>query len=215
MSRTVFTDERLRRELSGLAEIRGEGQSCPDSERLVESARGGLSRADDRQVLLHIGECTACAAGWKIAREVAGGRVAGSGSARRGWVRWAAAAAMLIAAVGGSYLVLSPNRTEAPAYREQADWILESAIEESTPLPRDAFLLRWTAAPEGAVYDIVVTDPRLKTLARGSGISRPEFLVPEAALRDVPSGGRVLWQVSVRLSDGRGVESPTFFAVAR
>ena len=61
----------------------------------------------------------------------------------------------------------------------------------------------------------MVTNARLETLIRRSGILRTEFLVPEAALDHVPPGSRVLWQVSARLPDGRRVESPTFLAVVR
>jgi hypothetical protein len=214
MSATGFTEERLRQELAASAETGGRNE-CPSPELLVRSARGELSRRRDSAVILHIGACTACAAGWRVAREVAGQHAGKMPASPFTWARWAAAAALLAVAVGGGVLLFSPDRTGPAIYREQLDETIRSALPEDVPLPRDGFLLRWTSGPEGSIYDVLVTDERMNTLARGLGLDEAEYFVPETALADLRPNDRVLWQVSARLPDGRRIESPTFIAVLR
>jgi hypothetical protein len=135
---------------------------------------------------------------------------------RRAWPGWAAAAALLAALVGaGIVFLFSPEPARMPVYREQPGEAIESVVPESRPLPRDAFVLRWADVSPGALYDITVTDARLRTLARGLGLREPHYRVPEEALAATAAGDRILWQVSARLPDGRRVESPTFVATVR
>jgi hypothetical protein len=54
---------------------------------------------------------------------------------------------------------------------------------------------------------------QLAPVARGKGLSRPEYQVPEEALAELASGSRLLWQVTAILPDAQRVESETFFAV--
>jgi hypothetical protein len=210
----------LRDALAGAAEVAGDGSSCPDAERLVSSARGELPHGENEEVVLHLAECTCCASAWRVAREVVGdqataGRAGPARPALAGWGRWAAAAAVLIAAAGAGFLYLGPGRDSAPVYREQHEDIVESRLAEAEPLPRDAFVLRWSAMPEGSLYDVVVTDERMRTLDETTGLTRNEYLVPPPALERQASGDRVFWQVTARLPDGRKIESTTFFARVR
>ena len=211
-----FSDAQLRESIASVADLFGNGNDCPEAERLVLSGRGELTPTDDEGVLLHIADCTACAAAWRIAREV-GPRSAPSvhPSARRPlsqrtWVR-AAAAAMLVVGLSAGLYFLAPDRESPTVYREQEDDLVRSSLEEDARLPRDKFVLRWSAGPEGTVYDVLVTSERMEPLSRGLGLDLPEFQLPEETLGGLEAGSRILWQVTAYLPDGRRIESKTFF----
>jgi hypothetical protein len=90
---------------------------------------------------------------------------------------------------------------------------LQSNTEQDQPQPRDRFVLSWTAGPEGSFYDVRVMSEQLEPLTRVRGLDRSEFRVPEDVLAELPSGARILWQVTAHLPDARTVESDTFFAL--
>jgi hypothetical protein len=214
MSAERFSEERMRDALAEVAEVAGD---CPSPERLVLSGRGELPPEEEQEVVLHIAGCTACAAAWRIAREVAGERSADvrpfvrtKRLAARPWIGLAAAAALVVVVIGGGILVFSPQESTAPVYREQEDGILRSLVPEDRPLPREECVLRWAPAADGAIYDVLVTNERMQTLARGNGLDATEFQVPQEALADVERGARIYWQVSAHLPDGRRIESATF-----
>ena len=71
MNTMDLPDERLRKELAGVAEVAGDGKDCPSPDTLWLSGRDELDAADNEEVVLHIAECTACASAWKLARELA------------------------------------------------------------------------------------------------------------------------------------------------
>ncbi len=129
------------------------------------------------------------------------------------WFQMAAAAAVVVVAVGLGVVFLSPEEERAPVYRAQEGQWLLSTVDLEKPLARDRFVLRWTAGPEGTFYDVRVMSAKLEPVARAIGLDRPEYEVPGEALAEVESGSRILWQVTALLPDGQRVESETFFAV--
>lgn len=217
MSTERFSEEKIRAALGEAAEVAGDGGACPPAERLVLSGRGELPPGDNHEVVLHIAGCTACATAWRIAREVAGERatkvrplVRKKKLPARPWVGLAAAAALLVVVIGSGILIFHPEQTTAPAYREQEEEILRSLVPEDRPLSRGSFVLRWAPVAEGTIYDVLVTNERMDTLARGTGLEEAEFRVPQDALESVEPGAQIFWQVSAHLPDGRRLESPTF-----
>jgi len=195
----THADERLRQALERAAEVAGSGEECPPAEQIVLSGRGELGTEEDVRVILHLARCTACGTGWKIAREVAAGGAPLSFPAgrdrpivTRGWFRLAAAAAVVVVAVGLGVVFLTPEHELAPVYRTQEGRWLSSGVDESKPLARGAFVLRWTAGPEGTLYDVRVLSEKLEPVASSTGLERPEFQVPEEALAELESGSRVL-----------------------
>ena len=217
MKTDEFSDARLRESIAGMAELVGNGDDCPEAERLVLSGRGELDPTDDEPVILHISACTACAAAWRIAREIGPSRAPSVHPAarrpgfRRTWVRVAAAAAMLVVVSTAGWYFLAPDRGDSVIYRQPEDELIRSLVEEDRPLPRDRFELVWSAGPEGTAYDVLVASERMEPLFRGLGLDRSELEVPEENLGAVESGSRVLWQVTAYLPDGRRIESKTFF----
>jgi hypothetical protein len=71
-------------------------------------------------------------------------------------------------------------------------------------------VLRWTPGPEGTTYNLQVATERLEKISEARGLTAAEYLVPEAALRMVPAGARVLWRVETVLPDGSRAGSRTF-----
>jgi hypothetical protein len=213
-------DERLRESFASIAEIAGSGTGCPPAERLWDSARGRLSRRETEEVVLHLGECSACAAAWRLARELGverdRGRVLASSVAwlRGSWVPIATAAALLVVAAG---VVIQQRFTrERPAeYRATTYACAVSLVPQGEPLPRGRCVLRWSACPQGSTYDVRVTTENLEIVARARELDQPEFVVPEESLRSVPTAGRILWQVTAHLSDGGVTESPSYMAEVR
>jgi hypothetical protein len=213
----------LRAALSRVSEITGDGTACPNRDRLVASARGELPRSEDGEVILHIAKCSACGTGWRVAHDVAGERENDAWVVRQrvasalGRTRWATAAAVLIVAIGGGILISErfSERDVAPAYRGQEEAVLQSLLPESEPLPKNEFVLRWVAGADGSIYDVVLTDERMRTLDRATGLTSPEYRVPPESLETVDSGARLFWQVSARSPDGRRSESATFIASVR
>lgn len=205
------TAEDLRAVLAGVAEVAADGSSCPPAERLVDSARGELDRAGDEQVVLHLAQCTACAAGWRVARALGRAPVPAELPRRapRTWTRWAAAA-VVVAALGGGLFYLMPLRHPEPIWREQRETAIDSLVQESEPLPRDGAELRWVAAGRDAIYDVVVTDERMRTLARAAGLGEPRYRIPATALEGLEPGATIYWQVTAHTPDGRTIESATF-----
>jgi hypothetical protein len=212
-----FSDARLRESIASVADVFGNGDDCPEAERLVLSGRGELSPTDDEGVLLHLADCTACGAAWRIAREIGPRRAPSVHPAarrqliRHTWVRAAAVAAMLLVAMSAGWYFLAPDPETPTVYREQEVDLVRSSLEEDERLPRDRFVLRWSAGPEGTIYDVLVTSERMEPLSRGLGLDLSEFQVPEETLGGLESGSRILWQVTAYLPDGRRIESKTFF----
>jgi len=209
-------DVRLRAAFASVAEVAGAGESCPSADALWEAVAGRCDRARLEAVILHLGECGACATAWRLARELREGgaeaRVLPGPSRwyRRTWVQVAAAAAALVVAAGlAVQLRTSSPRGPAEFRGQDGDWI-QPLVPESRELPRERCVLRWTPGPRGTVYDVRVVTDDLAPVARGRGSEAAEFLVPPGSLEPVPPGGRIVWQVTAHLPDGGKVDSRSF-----
>jgi hypothetical protein len=216
MTRNDKGYEELRETFSASVEVAGDGSSCPPWEELWESARGELGRQDEDRILMHVGECPACAAAWRVAYDMAEDSTGGEASTReRGgrpswWIPLAAAAVFVLAMVGLNVFDRAPLDDAGPVYRTQEREWLKSLVPEDEPLPREDCLLRWTPAPEGTTYQVRVTTESLDLIDVGRALKEPEFRVPASALERLPSGSEIFWQVSARLPDGRQAESEAF-----
>jgi hypothetical protein len=216
MSGPETAHEDLRRAFAATFRTADDGKNCPPPEGIWESAHAHLARREDDDVIRHVGECSACAAAWRAARELEGEAAAGevrSTAPRVRWgtrVSWVAAAAAVLAVA----LIWSPglfDRTDRqPTFRAwEGDW-LQPAFEESTPLPKEDCVLRWTAGPEGTTYEVRVTGEDLALLTVGRNLAQPEFQVPEEAIAGLAPESSIFWQVTARLPQGRTVESVSF-----
>jgi hypothetical protein len=212
MSGPEHEHEGLRRAFAAPFRTAHESRDCPPSERLWESARGSLDRQEDDEIIRHVGECSACAAAWRAARELTAGEVAPAVSRTRLATRlsWVAAAAAVVLVA----LIWIPGTFEReegpPAFRAwEGEW-LQPTFEESAALPGERCVLRWVEGPEGTTYEVRVTTEDLRVLAVGRDLDRAEFHVPGESIAELPPGSSIVWQVTARLPAGRTVESSSF-----
>jgi hypothetical protein len=189
----------------------GAGEGCPDPDRIWRAAHGELAWSQTEDLLSHTAACPACTVAWRMAREqaIAGGVSIGRRPAGNAWVRYAAAAVVLIV-LGGLVVQRSLRKVDESAFRATSPNAIVAATGDGVELARSGFHLRWTPGPTGTRYAIQVTDERLATIVEAAGLSTPEFRVPEAALLRLPAGARVFWQVKAVSPDGERVTSATF-----
>ena len=177
----------------------------PEAAELYEAASGNLARERRLEIIDHVAKCAECTQAWRIALEV-GARDAKVSVTRRPW-HFALAASVILAVGLGTYLILPDQGT--PQYRDAVDPLAPvSAIGRT--LPRDQFVLRWSAGPAGTTYVVRLSTADLATLLERTDIGVPELAVPGSVLKNVKAGDELLWQVEARLPDGRRVVSQTF-----
>ena len=215
MSEPKHETEKLREAFASPADEQ-HTEGCPEPDRIWQAARGQLSASAAGHVVDHVAACSACAGAWRLAMSPSDAEQAeiGSGSTARSWDSWTAAgglaaAVLLVVAV---VAVVQDRRQPPPAMRASEGVSIRSLIAEDTPLPRNECVLRWSAGPEGALYDVRVGTRELRTLVRERELERPEFTVPEESLSELPSGAKILWRVEALLPDGRRISSETFVA---
>jgi hypothetical protein len=178
----------------------------PDAEELYEAAAGNLERERRLQIIDHVAKCAECTQAWRIALEV-GAREAKVSVTQQPW-RFALAASVILAVGLVTYLVVPFDRG-TPEYRQGVDPLAPVSTIGST-LPRDQFVLRWSAGPAGTTYLVRLSTADLATLLVKSDVTATELLVPSSVLANIKSGQELLWQVEAQLPDGRRVVSQTF-----
>jgi len=218
-------DERMREAFgSGPRTSVASSGSCPDDSTVWAAARGELPGEQTRKLIDHSLHCARCADSWAAAAAMLGAlgeTSAGTGDppARAGARRPSRTITFLgLAAAAALAFVLLPLalREDAPVgppdeYREPpSSTRIRSEIDESAPMPRDAFVLRWSGMPEGSRYVVEVATEDLTVIHRATELDRPEYVVPAAALIGVPSGATVLWRIEAVVPGGGRVESPVF-----
>lgn len=216
MSTDEYGETRLREAFAELTGIRGEGRDCPAPEKLWRSGRAELEPAENEAVILHVADCSACAAAWRVSQDMAEESLRSRSvtpsrsTVRARWLPLAAAAAAMLAIVSLAVFTVYEKESRPPVYRAQEGEWLQPAIPDGGPLPGDRFNLRWAAGPEGTTYEVLVTTEDLETIVRARRLDRPEFQVPGSMLARFAEGTKLFWQVSAHLPDGRTVDSRSF-----
>jgi len=209
----------LRRALRSMADGARPRPGCPEPERLWDAVAGQLPVEQVREVVDHTASCPSCAEAWRLAHQLSrGAHEERQGverpvfAARVSW-RWAvAAAATVVLGVMGVQLWRTGPVGDPPAgYRDPGGETIRSLLLDGEALPRERFLLRWTA-DTGAVprFDVRVATEDLQVIDLARGLEDPEYVVPEDALEQVSAGDRILWQVEAVMEDGSSAVSPTF-----
>ena len=194
-----------------------DGEECPPTDQLWESAHGDLDRTGNEQVVLHTARCPACAEGWRLARKQVPVDVpAAQPAAQPAWwsrttLQLAVAAVVLSAvALGVGLRMITWQEPTPPVYRTPDQTWLESTLPQGQTLSRSECVLRWTAGPEGTTYDVRVTTATLEPLMEVWRIDRAELLIEQETLKDLPAGSTLFWRVTAHPADGRVVRSRTF-----
>ena len=178
----------------------------PDAEELYEAASGNLERARRLEIVDHVAKCAECTQAWQIALDV-GARGSQVAVTRRPW-HFALAASVILAVGLVTYFVI-PVDQGTPQYREGVDPLAPVSAIGST-LPRDRFVLRWSAGPPGTTYMVRLSTADLAPLLDQSDIVATELVIPGSMLANVKAGEQLFWQVEARLPDGRRVASHTY-----
>jgi hypothetical protein len=172
----------------------------------------------------HSAGCRACAEDWRLARgiehvtagESAGledaARVVKHGVFHRSRAALAIAASVLLAVAGAVYVAQRANDPGDSGYRTPPTESIRSLLPEADVQPRDRCQLRWSAAPGGSRYDVIVTTERLDPVLESRDLETAELVVPSSELGLAPGGGDLLWRVEATLPDGSRMVSPTFRA---
>ena len=213
----------LRRAFAAVSQPATAPETCPTPEKIWEAVRGELSPGEVEAIVEHTAVCASCAEDWRLARVLQTAEPAVSTApAPAGVVRYgpwqrvrtyvlAAAAALAVAVVGIQVYQAQQPDQGAAGYREGQQDAIQSRIADGAFLPRERFLLRWSApAAAGASYDVEVSTEDLRVVASAEDLRTPELQVPASALAGLPTGSRLLWKVEADLPDGRHLSSPTF-----
>ncbi len=185
---------------------------CIEPESLWEAAAGNLSPAATRQLLQHAIGCGRCTKAWQLARSLQQDtRVSTADVNAMAWhkvSRWVMAAAATLASVAVVSLYVLPGGPTNTQWRGAAQQIVSPLT--SGALPREAFVLRWSNAGEGALYTLRVSTEEFQIIEVVQGLEETEFRVPPNKLLNVPIGTRMLWQVDVFFPTGHQVSSEAF-----
>jgi hypothetical protein len=195
------------------------GPECPPPEAIWEAVAGNRPETEVRAMLEHSLRCPDCSALWRLARELhdaAGDLRTAAESApvvplRARPSRWIAVAGTLAAAAAVA-LVLLPRmgrQPPAPVVRGTEGPSLR-ADPATRVLDRSHAVLRWSGAPEGSRYTVVVSTRDLTVLYSRSGVTQAELALPPQALSTIPAGGEVIWRVEAIAPGGRRTSSEAF-----
>lgn len=217
-----FSSEEIARLRNAFASRADIVPPCPPVEGIFAAASGELDAAAARYVVDHTATCGACAEAWRLAvalthddnqRAVAAPPVRHTWFASHRPILAAAAAALVITTIGLVQYLRTAD-TRVPEYRNVTQSAI-SPLPETAELSRDACRLRWSPAGTGARYTVRVATESLVPIVRVADVDGPEYIVPAAALSEVPAGGRIVWQVDATLPDGRTISSPTFVTTVK
>lgn len=208
---------KLRRAFASVPQAEPVPAACPPPEQIWGAVRGELPPGEIRQIVEHTATCASCAEDWRLAvalqRPESASIVVHATerfTARQRIRNWglAAAAALAVAVVGIQW---QQQKLDDAAYRGEG-LAIESLVEEGSALPRNQFLLRWSA-PEtpGVTYDVEVSTEDLRLVASADDLREPQFLVPASALAGLPPGTRLLWKVEAELPQGAELPSEKTF----
>jgi hypothetical protein len=214
-----LSDERLRKAFASRARDGVAQGECPDPERVWRAVHHELSHEQIRRVGLHATTCSECAEAWRLAVEITReapatvipfDRRARRPARSRAW--WTAGALAAAAALAAIALLLPTGPSLQPPQSgtlRGAEEIITPLTDPDTPLPREACTLRWQGPPEGR-WEIRVATEDLRVLAEAHDLPTTEFTVPAEALAELPAGSSIVWQVHIKLPDGRRLASRSF-----
>lgn len=195
--------------------------TCPAPEAIWAAVRGELPPRELREVVEHTAVCASCAEDWRLAVEIekqtagsqtttvtTGRVIQGRFGQFRTWTAAAALAAGLLIAVG-LYRTGNIGQQE-PTFRESETATVHSLLAEGQALTRQSAVLRWSPVPGAASYDVRISTEDLRLVDTAQGQTATEYRIPDSALKELPAGTKLLWQVDAVFPDGTRQPSQTF-----
>jgi hypothetical protein len=210
--------EALRAAFASLSASASPGPDCPVPDSIWEALSGEMSARSTAAIVEHTSRCPACAEAWRLGHELAGQRGAEASAVARStafrapgigvWASLSAAALLFI--VVGIGIVMRPPGQQPGVTRASEEKTIQSLVEGTASLPRDVFVLKWSAPAAGARYALRVGTQDLTPIASTQGLERPEYQVPVKSLERLPPGATIVWRVEAILPDGRRIASQAF-----
>ncbi len=194
------------------------GPDCAAPDAIWEAARGDRPEAEVRAMLAHSLGCADCSALWRLARELlaveaeAGGPAPVIPLARFRPARWLVGAGALAAAVLAFVLLSRPGTRETSLILRGGNEQMLRPAPDAGLLARNHPVLRWTGAPYGSRYSVVVSTRDLTVLYRKSGLTASELEIPAEVLSGVPAGADLVWRVEAIAPGGRRLSSGAFLS---
>jgi hypothetical protein len=212
----------------------------PDPEKIWDAAAGRLAPEVTARLVDHLALCAECAEEWRLALALEREKLddtAGSGTvvplplrpARSSWwdPRWAAAAALLVGALGFAVFLPKSPPADDPGYRGTGDRpvpdasspaapsatgsFIESLVRDNAPVTRKGFKLAWKPVQGAVSYDLSIRTSGLDTVVQVSGLTATEYEVPAEKLTKLRPASHLVWQVEAVFPDGtRSPRPPTF-----
>jgi hypothetical protein len=215
VNETEGSSARLREAFAALGERGAPGPDCPEPGRLWAAAIGEGTAEERREIVAHTATCASCAAAFRLARGLAGDDGAAPAAAEPlagPWRRWRSPLAALAAVLLLAVLVPRLWQSGPAPYRGGESREILSKVPEGSVLPRDRAVLRWSAGPPGSRYEVRVLTAQGREIAVEPDLEAPEYLIPPSALRDLPAGTVLYWQVKILTPGGKSTVSKTFSA---
>jgi len=211
-----------------------DGEDTIDPAQIWAAVRGELPVERQRELADRIAADPAFALEWRLAMAMARAEAEAEASAATtdpqpqppapaNTSRYVAAALILASAAVVLILVqpdderaVDPHPTDPPAMRDSSTKAaLRSTVDDSAPLPREAFTLRWSTEVEASHYELQVTTEDLEPVFSASYVERDELRVPPESLAELPAGTALLWRVVAVEADGTRHASEVWRAVLR
>lgn len=82
-----------------------------------------------------------------------------------------------------------------------------AGIPANYGLPREEFVLRWSAPPDATHFDVRVETPEGEVVDSAAALTVPRFRISEDKLRPFRSGTTLTWSLMFYLQDGRRAEA--------
>ncbi|MCE9669652.1 hypothetical protein LY474_17800 [Myxococcus stipitatus] len=224
------TVERLRAAVQGEEPL--EDGEPVDADLVWRAVSGELPAEERRAVVARVAADPGWATAWRLAHELSRaakeahstGDTSPDPRARRddgrahraqrrfrfAWSRPAWGAVAVVALVCVVIGVSFRQGPDEPRVRGADAEQVSSLLPDEGFLPRQTFILRWSAGPDGTRWSLQLSSEDLGVTHRVDSLERAEYQVPASVLAPLPSGAKVLWQVEARLPDGQVRRSATF-----
>lgn len=162
---------------------------CPTAEILWETLSGTTSMDVQDQVLDHLASCADCAEDWRLGLEILRNRRAARPSTRPIVYPLAAAAALMVVALGG-WLVFTQNQDVEYRGGDEPE---QTATQT---LPADQFVLTWSAGTN-YLYRVRVFDQSLARLLYEGETEDTSLQVPPLSFAASDVNTLVYWQLDL------------------
>lgn len=208
---------RWREAFAGLSERAVPRPDCPDPDRLWATAVAE-GPAEERQAIVdHMASCASCAGAFRLAlgmsreKREATAEIEPLHRPSPPWFRRTGPLTALAAALLLTLLVPVWRQAQKapPQYRDAVRPEVRSEIAEGAVLSRQDAVLRWSAGPPGSFYEVRVLTREGREITVESGLESPRYQIQPAALKEIPAGTVLYWQVKSLQPDGSARVSKT------